>query len=497
MALPPRADIGHFAFKEHAPTQNALFSEEELLIPESVFQLRKAVSVIHSYPTPGSKPHTLNTRKLLDGCILAAQLDIKRRKDITIERIRDERITPIFEVKLSELGDLSGVKARPKQIYAVLEELFEKVFHWNVLNEDSTVVYKSKAHFLTMLGDGQNHKTGWVCFSMDPTILSMVLEPSTWATLSMEVLRSLPNKCAHALYTNTYRYINTDKKVTAQLSLETWIDLLVGSSRYVKTEADGRVTINYKDFKRYVLVPAIEVINAHPALNYALQLHERKSGSKVVALQFSFVKKQQSSLDLPISWGEDIISVLRSMGFSDEDISNMSQAHNQVELAEALSRMSEAEKHIKESGRKISSRRSYFAGILNNVHKEFEPSAEAIKMAEAANLKAAEEEIERRKTLAETRFKEHQAERYAQAFFELEEQERDELIKAFTESSSGKNIVADRFIKSGWKPENKPLMSLLRDWAKSVKPELEGRLLSEPQDQNIEAWKDWKLSNST
>ena len=492
----PNKVEANFSTKTRSPSQNSLFPTEDLIIPDSVLQLKKAVSAIHSYPAKGDRNHSLNTRKLFDACILIMQMDIRSRKDLSIEKIRAERISPVFETRITDLVTLAGIPGKNYQrVYEDLDHLYEMPLNWNIVGEDSNVIWKMKSHFFSSLGIGAGNKRGLIRFSMDPEILSLLLEPTNWAMLSMQVLRSLTMNAAHALYQTTFRYIGTAKKVTAQLPIETWVNLLVGPSRYMKTDlATGEQTVNYKEFKRFILVPAMEKINTHPALNYTLILHERRSGNRVAALQFSFERKQQHSLDLPFTWSEDTIKVLHNIGFTDAEISDMSQAHGQAQIVEALTRLPKAEQALKNKGIKISNRQTYFSGILANVHKEFAPDKDALEISDQVNKRVEEEAAAIRKTKIEQAFAEHQSSRFRESFFALNDQDRDVIIKQFEQSEEGARGSNKVFIAKGWKLENKPLISLLRAWAKTAMPDLENQFLPHPQDQSVEAWRDWKIA---
>jgi plasmid replication initiation protein len=496
MDLPRNSADENFQTKIRTPGQNSLFPTEDLIIPESVLQLKKAVSAIHSYPSKGDRNHTLNTRKLFDAAILIMQMDIRSRKDLSIEKIRSERISPVFETRITNLVTLAGIAGKNYQrVYQDLDHLYEMPLTWNIVGEDSNVIWKMKSHFFSSLGIGEGNKRGLIRFSMDPEILAILLEPTNWAMLSMQVLRSLKMAAAHALYQNTFRYLGTAKKVTAQLPIETWVNLTVGPSRYLKKDSStGDDVVNYKEFKRFILVPAIEQINTHPALNYTLKLHERRSGNRVAALQFSFERKQQHSLDLPFTWSDDTIRILNDLGFTDAEISDMSQAHAQTEIVEALMRLPKAEQALKAKGVKLSNKQSYFAGILAKVHEEFSPDKDAQEISDQVNKKAEEEAAASRKAKIDEAFAEHQSAKFRESFLAMNEQEKAALISQFEQSKEGLQSATQMFIAKGWKVGNKPLFSVFRAWAKTALPGLENKLLPFPQDQTVEAWSDWKIT---
>lgn len=484
-----------FNTKSHAPEQRSLFSSEDLIIPESVLTIKKAVSAIHTHPDKDSPAHTLNTRRLFDACVVVAQMDIRSRRDLTVEMIRRDRVSPVFEVNISDLASLGGIPGKNYQrLYDELDVLFKMVMHWNIVGEDSAVAWKMKSHFLTSLGTGMNAKRGVVRFSMDPEILSILLEPSNWATLSMQVLKTLKNAAAYALYQNTFRYLGTDKKVTAVLPVQTWLSLIIGPSRYVVTDKEtGQLVVNYKDAKRYVLLPAIEQINAHPGLNYTLEMHERKSGYRVAALQFSFKAKKQAVLDMPMAWSSDIIELLGNMGFSEAGISDMSQVHGQDQIVEALKRLQSAKEAMRGKGKKIGNVRSYFMGILENIHGQFSPVEDAEKLEVVAAQKSAERVASERRQKLDEDFAAHQSVKFAQSFMGLEDSRRKALVEAFLASDEGGRLGVKRFIERGWDAGNRPLFALVRAWAKRAVPDLDDQLLLLPEDRSFEAWMHWRL----
>lgn len=245
-----------------------------------------------------------------------------------------------------------------------------------------------------------------------------------------------------------------------------------------------------------MLVPAIAQINAHPALSHTLTMHERRVGNRVSALQFSFERKQQESLDLPITWSDETIKILQGFGFTDSEISVMSQAHGQIEIVEALSRLPKAEQALKAKGLKLNSRKAYFEGILERVHAEFVPEKDAQEISDQVTKKVEEDEAVNRKVKIDAAFSEHQSTRFRESFFDLSSSLRDELVKLFEQSEEGQRLVTKSFIARGWNSENKPLLAMFRAWAKTARPELEGLLLPYPQDQSVEAWRDWKIISS-
>lgn len=476
--------------------QGSLFGADDLVIPPGLRQMRKAVSAIHAVPIKVEQEHTLNTRRLFDACILIVQMDMKDRSKDEIARILQERISPVFEITAKALTDIAGIPGKNLQrVYEALNKLFEMVLKWNVCNEDAQVTWGMKAHFFSSLGFGHGASAGRIRFSMDPEILKIVLEPSVWANLSLTVLPQLSTPAAYALYQSCWRYVTTHQKVTAALPVKTWIELLVGPSRYIKTGPDGREVINYADFKRRTLLDAIEKVNALSALSYTLELKEYFAGKKITKLQFRFVAKTQQPLPLPSLWESELISWLGTVGFSEKEISELSQIYSRECVIDSAKRLEAAEAVRRATGKKILHRKEYFKGILANVSRGLAEEADADdQMAAKVQAEVEERRSEDRQARLKDAFAAHQASVFQKNLDELGVEKRDALIADFERSEVGQKTKI-LWQSKGW-GRNLPAMTVLRTWVQRKNPELLDALLPAPQDRTFEHWMAWRLEQS-
>lgn len=482
-----------FSMRRHLPDQPSLFPTEDLIVPDTLRTMRKAVSAIHATPLKEEHNHTLNSRRLFDGVIMVAQIDCRSRGDGLMERIRTERVSPLFEVRVSELAKIAGIPGKNyKRLYESLDRLFSMVLNWNAIGEDSTVEWSMKAHFLSSLGYGLGGKEGLIRFSFDPSILEICLEPSQWATLSLQTMHGLGTGSSYSLFQNTWRYLGTAAKVTAALPTATWIKLLVGESRYVKEE-NGNTIVNYGDFKRRILLDAIERVNEAPALSHKLVLKEHKSGNRVSRLQFKFVAKETQSLGLPLTWPADVVKVLESMGYLQRDIQELSEGYSFEVVADAIVRLKASEGRIRSQGKTITARKAYFEGILRNLHGGGKTDdADDDRIAEEVRRQEAKLAADARQARLKESFQAHQRECFVSWLYSLPEVMREELVEAF-KNSAETTAPEKHVLAKGLRSSNTSATALLRTWLAKVRPELLEQAFSNPEDKSFDTWMAWRL----
>lgn len=478
------------------PEQPSLFPTEDLIIPDTIRSIRKAVSAIHAIPLKPEHSQSLNSRRLFDACILVAQIDFRKRDKQMLERVRSERLSPMFETRVTDIARLAGIPGKNyERIYDELDKLFEMVLRWNIVGEDSKVEWDLKSHFLSSLGYGRGVKRGLIRFSIDPSILEIVLEPTNWACLSLQAEEGLGTAASYSLYQNVWRYVNTHAKVTAVLPTATWVELLMGQSRYVVDDPkEGKRVVNYGDFKRRVLMDAIRRVNEIQALSYTLELKEYRSGTRVSKLQFKFIPKKQPSLGLPLTWPEDVLRVLERLGFTQAEIENMSQAHSFEEVADSIVRLKAAEGRLKAVGRPISSKKAYFSGILTNIASgAVGEDLDHEKIEAAAKAQEAQRLAEQRQVRLREEFTKHISSVFVQRLYELAEVDRESIFRDFEGSTLG--LKARLLLEKGWNQKNVGALTILRGWLATDRPDVLNRLLINPEDNDFDSWMAWRLDS--
>jgi DNA-binding transcriptional MerR regulator len=479
-----------------------LFHPDELLLPETPTSYRKPVAAIHAIPEKRDASFKFSARKLMEALPLAVQLDLRsRRKEDAqelVRKIREDRATPLFEIRTRELARMAGLMSTNlERVHDTLAEMVGQRFIWNVMGEDGQAEYEAVAPFLIRRDKGVGRKAGYTRFAFEPEILLWFLEPKMWANLSWAVMSSIgPSsgpgyEAAFGLYQNVWRYIGTSAKVTPTWDVADWIELILGRCRFVKEDAKGvKQVVDYKDFKRRYLVPGLAILNNHPALNHTVEMKEDLSGRKVVRLRFRFIEKAQGSFDLPLGWPPASITQLEELGFSQKDIATMSQLYPYNQVADALKRLPSAEQRVQAKGSRVYSRKAFFNGILSNVSKgETQTAEDEAKLFQQAVQHQQKETENKRMQALQSKFSTHQRSMIAAALQSLPDGERTELVQAHLKARPEDRIMfrAGEF--------GTPYLVLFCKWLAAERADLYEEWLPEPKDQNFQSWLAWQLTS--
>jgi len=480
-----------------------LFHSDELLLPEKQNTYRKPVAAIHSIPAQRDASLKLSARKLMEALPLSVQLDLRSRSkeeaQELVRKIREDRATPLFEIRTKELGRLAGLTVtNMERIHDTLAEMVGFPFIWNVLGEDGQAEYETVAPFLIRRDKGVGKKLGYTRFAFEPEILLWFLEPQMWANLSWAVMSGIGRsngpgqEAAFGLYQNIWRYIGTTAKVTPAFDVAMLISLVIGRSRFVKEDANGiKHVVDYKDFKRRYLIPGLAILNAHPALNHTVEMKEDKSGRKVVRLRFKFVEKVQGSFDFPLGWPPAALNQLEELGFSEKEITTVSQLHLYEQVAEALKRLPAAEQRVRAKGSKVYSRKAFFNGILANVaNGEAQTAEEDAKLLKEAEQRQQQEAEAQRMKALQSKFSAHQRGLIAAELQNLPADERNRLTHAHLAARPEDRIM----FKAGGELHT-PYLVLFCKWLEAAHPEQYAAWLPEQKDANFQSWLVWQLTN--
>ena len=178
-----------------------------------------------------------------------------------------------------------------------------------------------------------SNKTGkrgdpcWVGWALPPTIEEMAMNPAIYTPVSLYYLTTLKSSHALGLYETARRYATSPGGLTMRNAVTWWHEHLRGVP--VGTEMG-----EYKFFKRDVLLPAINEVNALTDIDVALIEH--KTGRKVTELQFKVSEKKQEQIEYgqPPVLDMETISRLVALGFERREAEEVF-ASNEVSLVKA------------------------------------------------------------------------------------------------------------------------------------------------------------------
>ncbi len=471
---------------------------DELLVPAGgITQYKKGVAALHSVPVSGQ--HTLNSRRLMDAIVALVQIHFRKMPKAQRDLAREMKASPLFYVTKGELRKMAGIASKDfGRVEEALDNLHEMKINWNVLGELAEVEWKMTSRFLASYGVGVGRFEGQVCFSVDPRVMDLILEPRLWVTLVLDIQQQLKTETSYALYQNTWRYIRTHNQVTADLKVETWIELLMGRSRYVQLDEKTGVqlVVDYSEWKARHLKPAIERVNNIAALGHTLELIEKKSGLKVRRLQFKFVPKAQEKLDLPMTWPDPIIDSLKSLGFAEDELVDLAQGASLDEVVDSLARFRRAEESKRAKGQRITAAKAFFNGILNNVISQKEVDDEEL---EAIEKKARTEEAERHATERQERarfeFEQYQNKRFAEALALWPAERKQQLLTAFEQSPEFSRTRV--LVAKGWDKAGVGAWIGLKTWMMTARADDLAELLPNPEDRTLPDWLAWRFEQTS
>ena len=479
-------DDPDFDMRRHKPEQRDL----DLMLPESLQKVRREVAAIHAVPSNPDSSQSLNNRRLFDALIMGAQMYFNERGREYTQRAMDERISPLFEIRISELAKMAEIPGKNfERLHQEIDQLYDWSFDWHIVGGSGEVVWANKARLLSSRGIGMGFKRGLIRFAMDPGMLAIILEPNLWASLALQATGGLGTAASYSLFQTCWRYIDGSEKETPALPTQIWVELLVGKNRYIREEG-GKVTINYGDFKRRVLLDAIQRVNDIPALTYELELKEYRQGNRVSRLQFKFLPKQ-ATLVLPLSWPDKILSVLNGLGFSEKELSDISQAYSVEVVGEGIDRLKATEEKLSTQSKTISEPKPYFLRLLRAMvagENEIDHERIEAEIRQESAQKAADER--ERKVLAG--FEEHRRRRFRGWLLSLSSAERNKLVSEFRKHNGSNPAAAD--MEQKLEADDRATFGSLREWLEKHRPSLIDKFFENPEDKNIQAWMAWRLS---
>lgn len=174
----------------------------------------------------------------------------------------------------------------------------------------------------------------------------------------------------------------------------------------------------------------------------------------------------------------------------------MSQSRSYEEVAESIMRLKDAESRMSMQGKKISSKKAYFSGILSNVASGASlDELDDVQLMQEAIAQAEQQRAQERHDRLLNEFGQHTFDAFTRALFDMDSKELADLLQQFEASKEG--AAASVFVAKGWSAKNRPALSVLRKWIKDFRGNLLDALLPSPHDREFEAWMAWKIDQAS
>lgn len=449
---------------------------------------RKAVQAVHCHPASGELSTLI--RRVLNALFIHAQDGFRALTDEQRQLTKEWRGTPIFKLQIGRLKSMIEMSGNDHgRVYDAMDNLYRWEFHFNVMADvsgESQIVEKTKSRILSSYSRGEGERQGEISYEIPHDVLMMILEPRPFAQIDMRAVNSLGSTHAIALYENLVRYVGTRNKVTAVMPIEDWTSLISGVGKYPSGA--------YKNFKRFVLLPAMKWLEKIEAVPFTAELREVKGPrNRVVALQFKLQMKKQASLDMgmpPPTWSPKLLEILAKVYLMNKaDIGELAKMATEDELKEAINRDGVMIQRKMAAGETISNRANYLRGILRNLQGGKPKDAEPEPDEEERESKLVQDAMARAGRMRDE-FERMQISTIVSRMDSLDDDELRDVRNRFEQSKKDDQTVS-QMLKRGWRRGAGGLNSMLAHWI-SRQPDIVGMFLYKTEEVDFSVWSEIK-----
>lgn len=454
---------------------------------------RRSITAVNSYPVNGNR--TLLTARILSALAQHARLSFAQYSNEERQRIRESRGTPLFKIRVGELRDLIDEAGKDTQrIYDAIDAIHKWDIRWDLVQgegEEAVIVDHFTSHVISSFGVSAQKTTGnrsaatTISFEFPFDVLMLMLEQRPQTQIELRVMNEIGSSHAAALYDQCVPYFGSAKKATPMRPVTDWITILVGAGKY---------NDKYKDFKRYVLKPAIAWLETVRNVPFTVEIVEKSvAKGRVTHLQFQLVPKIQTNMDFgsaPLTWSPELIDVLTKVyGVTAQQMADMAVTHTEAEVAEAIDRDHSLHQRGSGSDRSSVPRQHYLLGLIKNVQLGLPPSEEP----DLSDIAPATPEVtDARARVQQMRIR-FEAERDEQLVERLDRlgSRIDALRAVFLERVADGAITdapSATVLAKGWRKTNRPLLMAFAHWLAEREPGLTRELMPRPEEHDFAVW---------
>ncbi|PNE59727.1 replication initiation protein [Paraburkholderia fungorum] len=205
-----------------------------------------------------------------------------------------------YTISIGDLSKKIGLENsnNTRYIKAIIDELVTFGVNWDYLAGLNKGEWNSSA----LLAGAKISKGGVLNYHYADNLRELFMNPEIWAWIDFRIMNRFSKAVTAPVYQNVLRYAGIGK--TPVLSVDIWRDLIVGMEW-----RRGSYAV-YKEFKRAVLLKALDEINTKSDHNF--ELVEIKEGRSISALQFLVKEKVKQEVIEPSDI--EVLSSVKKLG---------------------------------------------------------------------------------------------------------------------------------------------------------------------------------------
>ena len=208
----------------------------------------------------------------------------RKSYNVLLKKAYDQKGNDLFEVSLSELKEIAGIKdSSNKNLKQSIIDLMKTIVQMDIIN-GSPDHWKA----VPLLGETEI-ENGTVYFDLPRSIKSALYDPDRYAAIDLSILKGLRSKYAIALYELARDY---EKREIPKLTIIKFRELMgVEDNKYK----------NFADLKRSVIDRAMDEINELQSINFTMTVEAIKGhGRAIKEIKFTIIKQRHTQKELPV-----------------------------------------------------------------------------------------------------------------------------------------------------------------------------------------------------
>jgi hypothetical protein len=367
---------------------------------------------------------------------------------VLLHHAQAQREQETYSVPLREVIALARFDSRD---YALLKkslrQMISTVVEWQSPTEGEFARWEASGLVAGVTLD-KDRVSGAITLSWSyaPQVRAQLLSPDRYARLQLEYVAEFRSLAALVLYEVCARYVDNPSHLTARQPWRWWKPVLTGQPQRVDDRSE------YRYFKRDVLVPAINEVNAITDLEVSGPIEARGAdGKTVTTLQFMVRRKALASgegprpsnrlepVDLPV------IGMALRLGLTQEDAEALLGEFGGAALRKGLEQYAHRQQ-TPGAVAAIAQPARWLRAVLRNLQQRAESFT-----ALASRERTVSPAPQRQARWREEWVKRRRAELVA-AFGELDEAERGEWLRRYRQSLEEKRSpLARRYARDGWR----------------------------------------------